>query len=261
MKSLSKNLKDILSRIKKADSILLFLDYDGTLTPIVKTPNKAILQTKTKNILKSLIKNKSVELSIVTGRSLADIKRLVGLKGIRYCGSHGLDIDSVPKRGVLKKALKSKIHIAKIKRSLLSKLKNITGYEIEDKKLILALHYRNVSSSQLPALKKAFYSVSKPYIDKGLLKSASGKKVYEIRPNLDWDKGSYCKYLLKDLGGFKKNIIPIYIGDDTTDEAAFKALKKKGITVFVKGERKTSLAEYYLNSTGEVISFLKKLNP
>ena len=116
MKSLSKNLKCVLSRIKKADSILLFLDYDGTLTPIVKTHYKAILQTKTKNLLKSLVKNKSVELSIVTGRSLTDIKRLVGLKGICYCGCHGLDIDAVPKRGVLKKADNAKIHIAKAKK-------------------------------------------------------------------------------------------------------------------------------------------------
>ena len=260
MKSLSRNLKYVLSRIKKADSILLFLDYDGTLTPIVKTHYKAILRIKTKNLLKSLVKNKSVKLSIVTGRSLTDIKRLVGLKGIRYCGCHGLDIDAVPKRGVFKKADNAKTHIAKAKKLLLSKLKNITGYEIEDKKLILALHYRNVSSSQLPFLKKAFYLASKPYTDKGLLRTTSGKKVYEMGPNINWDKGSYCKYLLKSLKRPKENILPIYIGDDKTDESAFKALKQKGITVFVTGERKTSLAEYYLNSTNEVISFLKKLN-
>ena len=149
---------------------------------------------------------------------------------------------------------------AKVKKLLLSKLKNINGYEVEDKKLILALHYRNVNSSQLPFLKKAFYLASKPYIDKGLLKTASGKKVYEIRPNINWDKGSYCKYLLKSLRRPKKNILPIYIGDDKTDEAVFKELKQKGVTVFVAGERKTSLAEYYLNSTNEVIRFLSKLN-
>ena len=90
--------------------------------------------------------------------------------------------------------------------------------------------------------------------------AAEGKMVLEVRPAANWDKGRYCLYLMNKLKYKGEKIIPVYIGDDITDETAFKLLKKKGITIFVRGERKTSLAEYYLNSTNEVISFLKKLN-
>jgi len=84
--------------------------------------------------------------------------------------------------------------------------------------------------------------------------------VLEVRPALNWDKGRYCLYLMNKLKGKREKIAPVYIGDDVTDETAFKVLKEKGITVFVKGERKTSLAEYYLSSTNEVVKFLGQLN-
>lgn len=260
MKSLFFNLKYIFSEISKTGRIFLFLDYDGTLCPIVKRPDRATLPLKTRNILSRLADNRRIVVSIVSGRMLRQVKNLVGLKGIHYAGCHGLEIEKDDKAYLFPKLSKSKIRINGLKRRLKIELSAITGWEIEEKDIIFALHYRRVKSSNIQKLKNIFYNIAKPYTSKGEIVTASGKMVLEVRPALNWDKGRYCLYLMNKLKHKDERIIPLYIGDDTTDETAFKVLRRKGITIFVKGERKTSLAEYYLGSTNEVTDFLGRLN-
>jgi trehalose-phosphatase len=130
----------------------------------------------------------------------------------------------------------------------------MASIDIEDKGLVLSLHYRRLKPACLKKLREVFLAVSKPYVLSGQMRVLNNKKVFELRPLVGRDKGSYC---LDALKGYRKKALPIYIGDDKTDESAFKALKRAGITVFVKGERKTSSAEFYLHSTNEVIDFLR----
>ena len=258
MKPLFSNLRHILPRIKKSDRILLFLDYDGTLTPIVKRPGDAILSKRARATLKALSNNKKAVISVVTGRVLCQIKKLIRLKGIYYAGCHGLEFKKRNKGSMQPVAKKSKKTIRAIKKRLIRGLKGISSYEIEDKGIILALHYRRVKRRDLARLRKVFREATAPYNKR--IKIAKGKKVFEVRPPVDWDKGRYCQGLLKAVRRKGERILPIYIGDDVTDEAAFKALKSKGITVFVKGEKKSSLAEYYVDSVREVIKFLDILS-
>jgi len=260
LKSLFLNLKHIVSSLPKTGRIFLFLDYDGTLSPIVRNPNKAILPSKTRQILSKLVNNKRVVVSVVSGRMLSQVKALVGLKGIYYAGCHGLEIDRVGKSYLLPHLAKIKEQVSDIIGKLEIELKSIAGWEIEDKGIIFALHYRRVKNHDIEKLKYAFYSIVRGYLSEGDIVAARGKKVFEVRPALNWDKGRYCLYLMNKLKGKREKIVPVYIGDDVTDETAFKVLKEKGITVFVKGERKTSLAEYYLSSTNEVVKFLGQLN-
>jgi len=259
LKSALFNLNTILTKIESAKHLLLFLDYDGTLTPIVNRPDKALLSQDNRQLLKSLTKNEKIIISIVTGRDLKKIKRLIRIKDIYYAGCHGLEISSKTKDYVLPQVRKTLSILSKIKHALKKELKDIKSAQIEDKGLILALHYRRVHKSQILKVRKIFYDYLKPYIDSKKVKVGKGKKVLEVRPPLDRDKGMYCLHLLDSLKKRYKNILPLYIGDDDTDETAFRALKKKGITIFVKGEKKTSSAEYYLGSTEEVSGFLKKL--
>jgi len=260
LKSLFSNLKYIFPKISKAGRIFLFLDYDGTLCPIVKKPNRAILPLKTRRNLSKLADNKRIVVSVISGRMLGQVKNLVGLKGIYYAGCHGLEIERADKTYLFPRSSKLKIPVNAIKRRLKIELRAITGWEIEEKNIIFALHYRRVKNSNVQKLKKIFYNITKPYIAKGEIITAKGKMVLEVRPAVNWDKGRYCLYLMNKLKYKGEKIIPLYIGDDTTDETAFKVLKKKGVTIFVKGERKTSLAEYYLDSTNEVTNFLGRLN-
>ena len=82
-----------------------------------------------------------------------------------------------------------------------------------------------------------------------------GKKVLELVPNIHWDKGKAALFLLEK---FNKTCLPVYVGDDVTDETAFNALKEYGITIRV-GKSKQTQAEYYLRGQWEVLRLLQYL--
>ena len=94
-----------------------------------------------------------------------------------------------------------------------------------------------------------------PYVDSKKIRLSLGKKVLEVRPNLDWHKGKAVLTLLKGV----KKALPVYLGDDVTDMDAFRAIKGKGISIFVGGMKKNITADYFLKDTCEVASFIKKL--
>jgi len=259
LKSALSNQKDIVKRIEKAVHLLLFLDYDGTLSPIVSRPEDALLPKSSKILLESIAKKNDVTVSVVTGRSLKEIKRLIGIKGIYYAGCHGFEVSQKRRDHTLPEVKKVLPLIKKIKSTFKKELKDIKGAQIEDKGPILALHYRRVKKSQIHDLKEIFDACLSPYLKSKKITTAKGKMVLEVRPSMDWNKGRYCLYLIENLKKKYNQILPIYIGDDETDETAFKVLKRKGITVFVKGEKKTSSAEYYLKSTEEVLKLLISL--
>lgn len=259
MKSLKSNLKQILPKIQSAEKVFLFLDYDGTLTPIVKDPKDAYLDKGTKNLLSELSKLNKCNIAVISGRALKDIKKRVGIKNIYYAGNHGIEIDigRCSSVNIIPAEIRELIKV--IKRGFLNRLESIKGFLIEDKGIVLALHYRNVSAKNVPYLKKVFKDIVSPYILSGMLKYVKGDKVFEIRPVLNFDKGRCCLYILKQLKLYSKKVLIIYIGDDITDEDAFQALKEKGIMIFVKRERRSSSAEYYADSVKEVVEFLKKI--
>ena len=249
-------LKDSL----KAKFIFLFLDYDGTLTPIVESPDKAVIPGKTREILRGLSKNPDCRVAIISGRALKDIKNKIGLEGIIYAGNHGLEIDG-PK--IKFKASISSGYMTilkKIKTILKKKLSKIKGVIIEDKGLTLSVHYRLVDTKDAWLVKTIFHETLVHYIVSNKIKIRPGKKVLEIRPSLEWDKGKIVLWLLARLKFVlgKEPCVPIYVGDDITDEDAFKALKNAGLTVFV-GDSGNSHAKYYLKNTQEVIEFLEQI--
>jgi len=242
----------ILARLKTANRIFFFLDYDGTLTPIVSHPEKAILPEETRALLLALKKNPKFLLAIVSGRSLKDIRKLVGLKGVYYVGNHGLEVFA-PKRGIKKLVPEEVVpELGRIRDRLNNQLKDVDGVLIEDKEWILAIHYRNVDPRQVPpifmALKQEIKGSMVP------LCLGYGKMVFEIRPRSTVNKGTAVLELLDQVN--QDGLLPIYIGDDQTDEDAFKVLKKIGMTIFI-GLPGHSSAKYYVNEPFEVHHFLK----
>lgn len=250
-------LKDRLS----GKFVLLFLDYDGTLTPIVETPDKAVISEERKDLLDKLSTGPYCKVAIISGRSLSDIKALVGLKDIIYAGNHGLEIEGPKIKFESQVSPKLKSIIRHIYEDALSKLSKIKGVLIEDKGLTISVHYRLVDKKDIQEFLSIFAEITDPYIVRDKIKINSGKKVYEIRPPAMWDKGKVVLWLLARQHFLleRNEILPVYIGDDVTDEDAFKVLKKKGLTVFV-GERATSEAQYYLKTTEEVTEFLKLIS-
>lgn len=258
MKSFFKELDKLKDKISRS-FIFLFLDYDGTLAPIADMPVKAHMPLKTRKIIDLLSKNYECKVAIISGRSLGNIKRYVGLKKVIYAGNHGLEIEGPKNRFAYRIPKEFMLAIKKIKEKIAKDFSDIEGILIEDKKLTLSVHYRLVENNNIQKVIDILNKLTKPFIANGTVKINSGKKVCEIKPDIRWHKGSAVLWLLereKKLGK-KRKILPIYIGDDLTDEDAFEVLKKTGVTVFVGKKSILSKAKFFVNDTKEVSKLLK----
>jgi len=245
---------EIINQLKERTPAI-FLDYDGTLTPIVEVPEKATLSYKTKSILKRLVAHYPV--AIISGRDLADVQKMVGISDIAYAGSHGFDIAG-PGGGYRNQKIgKRFLPVLELaEKELNEALKDIPGARVERKRFAIAAHYRQVERASVNILEQRFDSVLSHYPE---LRKSTGKKVFELRPNIDWDKGKALLHLLELLYADSSRIIPIYIGDDTTDEDAFRAISEGGIAIAVGRERRRTVAHYRLGDPEEVARFLRTL--
>jgi len=241
--------------------VLLFLDYDGTLTSIVENPDKAFIPDRARDLLKQLSANPRCTIAIVTGRAEKDIKSRIYIKNIIYACNHGLQIKgpkidfTAPLPADFRKVLR------KIESHLKKTFCSVKGILLEDKQTTLSVHYRLLNKGYVARAVRTLLEITAPYIDKKKITVNFGKKVFEIRPPIEWNKGSAVLWLLNKHKStlYGKPIVPIYVGDDITDEDAFKAIKEIGLTIFVGHPRK-SHAKYYLRNTREVFKFLKILN-
>jgi trehalose-phosphatase len=259
VKHLTLKLDELTNRLKEKH-IFLFLDYDGTLAPITKTPAKAVIPQKIKYLLGRLSQSRRCTVVIITGRSLKDIKNKVGIPGIIYSGNHGLQISGHNISFEAPIPPNYKTILRKIKKELHKKLHTIKGALLEDKGLTLSLHYRIVNKQKKLHLKKIFYDTAASCLKSDKIKIQIGKKVLEIQPPIQWNKGKAVLWLLKHRLFMRyKFVVPVYLGDDKTDEDAFKILKKKGLTVFI-GKPKKSYANFFLKNTQETCDFLDYLN-
>jgi trehalose-phosphatase len=236
--------------------IFLFLDYDGTLSHIADHPGKAIMPDEIKRILKRLSNKPRFTIAVISGRSLADIRQRVGIRKLIYSGNHGLEIAGPGFRFENSLNHSFKKNLQQIKRKLNLHLKGFKGVVIEDKKLTLSIHYRLVQKGSLNKIKKIVSQITEPYLKADQIGLRKGKMVLEIIPAINWNKGMAVLWLLKKYR--QTNSFPVYIGDDITDEDAFRALKKIGLTVLV-GRRKRSSAQFFLNNVGEVSRFVQQL--
>ncbi|OGQ48491.1 MAG: trehalose-phosphatase [Deltaproteobacteria bacterium RIFCSPLOWO2_02_FULL_46_8] len=231
--------------------IILFLDFDGTLSPIAKDPSDAILPPNVKLWLQNLSKKDNVRIGIVTGRALSDIKRKVGLKNIVYAANHGMEVFYNGKY-LLRKGCAYKRPLQMLAKELIGSLSDISGVVVESKGLSVAVHYRKVNTKLRATVKKIVKKLATPCMKKYNLQLTTGKMVLEIRPAKLWNKGKAVLWMWKKLG---RRYMPVYVGDDITDEDAFKALRPYGITIRT-GRRKDSHAEYFVKSIKNIVGVM-----
>ncbi len=250
----------VRERLRGASRIALFLDYDGTLTPIVSHPSKARLSAAGRRLLRSLSRRPEIWIALVSGRSLKEVRRMVGVKGLCYVGNHGLELAGPKIRHVNPMARKSRPVMKKIAASLRKELKRIPGTWVEDKGLTLSVHCRQVNPKKKPLARRLFLDIVRPYAGKKQIRLTAGKEVFEVRPPVRWTKGTVVSWLLARQPALSRGpVLPIYIGDDQTDEDAFQALGKRGITVRVGAGNPLSQAQYRVRSPAEVGRFLRRL--
>lgn len=243
----------------KRGSVALFLDYDGTLTPIVAHPQLASLEAGRKKILEHLANKKNLRITIISGRPLEEIKRQVGVQGLIYVGNHGLEFEGPSIRFVHPGAQTARPLMSELAERLKIALESFQGVFVENKTISLSLHYRQLDPDKAEEARAAFSHALAPYQRK--IKVTEGKKVWEVRPLLPWNKGTAVEWLITWAKARASNdVLPLYVGDDQTDEDAFKILKSKGITVKVaENGDDASQASYFIRSTDEVFELLNRL--
>jgi len=232
----------------------VFLDYDGTLTPIVARPELALLADAARAAVDRLARLCPV--AVISGRARADVRRLVGLESVIYAGSHGFDIEA-PGGRALGHVVGSE-HVAAIAAAadeLRARLAAIEGVIVEDKTYALAIHYRLVAKSDVAAVESAVDRAAAAHPE---LRKTLGKKVFELRPALAWDKGKAVLWLLEALN-LGQDVVPVYLGDDVTDYDAFDALKGRGIGILVSDGPPPRPVDYVLRDPHEVRVFLDRL--
>lgn len=240
---------------------MLFLDYDGTLTPIVHRPEDAVLDDATRRVLGRLAGRAPV--AVVSGRGRQDVEERVGLDGLWYAGSHGFDIVG-PGAEVTYEAAEHLIPVVEeVTARLTAELATVEGAQVEPKRFTVAVHYRRAAPADVPRMEAV---VDRLVAGHPELRKAGGKKVWEIRPALDWDKGRAVEWILRvmveETGLAAESILPIYVGDDETDEDAFRAVaahQPPGIGILVTPTPVPTAATYTLRNPDEVRELLEWL--
>lgn len=234
---------------------VLFLDYDGTLTPIVDRPELAVLSPGMRDTLHEL--SRDTLIVIISGRERGDVEALVGLDGLIYAGSHGFDIAGPSHRPVAhQRGAEQLPALRQAAEELRRSLAAIDGVLVETKTYAVAVHYRLAGDQHLDAIEYAVETAARRHPG---LRKTTGKKVLELRPAIDWDKGKAVLWLLDALGFNERDAPPLYIGDDVTDEDAFAALERRGIAILVACAPRPTRARFRLRDPKEVQRFLARL--
>jgi trehalose 6-phosphate phosphatase len=233
--------------------LAVFLDYDGTLTPIVARPELAVLAEGMRSTLRRLAGTWPTQ--IISGRDLEDVRRLVGIDSLWMAGSHGFDI--APPRGFaggnqVAPDVEPQVHRAV--EELLRATADIPGVLVEDKRFSIAVHYRLADERSAPIIERAVDEVVARH---PTLRKSYGKKVFQLEPALDWNKGKALLWLLQETG--QGDALPIYLGDDATDESAFAILEGRGLGILVAETPRPTAAGYALQNPFEVQQFLERL--
>lgn len=246
---------DRLRKRIKGLSLALFLDYDGTLTPIVDSPEKALLTESMRNTLSEI--SLLCTVAVISGRDLADVRKMVGIDRIYYAGSHGFDINGPEidkihyQEGAEYLPLLDRVEIY-LKKSFL----DIKGIFIERKKFSIAVHYRKAGDKDIEKAERAVDEIIKGNTG---LKKSSGKKIFEIQPDIEWDKGKAVYWIMDKIGMKGPETFPLYLGDDTTDEDAFRAIKGHGLGIVVMERIRDTNADQMLHDSTDVEKFLIRL--
>ncbi|HJU65067.1 MAG TPA: trehalose-phosphatase [Gemmatimonadaceae bacterium] len=240
--------------------LVVLLDVDGTLAPISSRPDAALVPPETRRIVAALAARTGVYVALVSGRAAADARRMVSVANAWVIGNHGYEIAGPDGEEMVDpQAASYRATVALASRRLAPQLAPVPGVILEDKGWTLSIHYRLADPAVVPRLRSTIEETIKPLG----LRLTTGKLVFEVRPPARVDKGTAVVTLGLRLGAFKEESSVVFVGDDATDEDAFRALRsrsRRAVTVRVTHDDPTpTAAEFELGTTADVRTFLEWL--
>lgn len=240
--------------------LLVALDFDGTLAPIVSRPEQARMLDEARSAIVQLLKREDTDVAFISGRSLADLRERCAFDGVYYSGNHGFQMVGPGVQETRQQALTLAPRIRTIAAVLEKNLENISGVFFEDKELTLSVHTRMIEDE---GERDRVHEIVKDAVqaDPAGLKLTYGKRVIEVRPDVEWHKGEATLFLVDAVEKARRSpVFPLFIGDDVTDEDAFRALQGRGAGIVVAAElpRETA-ANAWVRSPAEVAEILEAL--
>lgn len=256
-------LPDAFSALDRPDgpvtgrNLAVFFDFDGTLSQIVADPDSAQLEDGADDALTLLAGQCPV--AVLSGRDLADIRARVGIDGIWYAGSHGFELTDPDGAHHENDAAATAIPVlADAATALHTRLAAIGGVVVEHKRFGVAVHYRSAERAHLDEVTATVRAAGQRHG----LRVTTGREVIELRPDVDWDKGKTLRWIIDHVADDSGSLLPIYLGDDITDEDAFDAIAGDGVAIVVRhtddGDRATA-ARFALADPAEVTEFTGQL--
>ncbi|AWK71777.1 trehalose-phosphatase [Rhodococcus oxybenzonivorans] len=235
----------------------VFLDFDGTLADIVSDPSAAVLVDGAAAQLARLARECPV--AVISGRDLEDVRSRIGMEGIWYAGSHGFELSGPDGEHYENaEALTAVSLLAQTGRLVEEQLHGIPGVLVEYKRFGVTVHYRNVAAARVDEVIAAVYEAAHG-VDG--LRVAAGRMVIELRPDIRWDKGRALEWILGHVLD-STQLLPLYVGDDLTDEDAFDAVATTGVGIVVRSEEagdRRSAAGFAVDGPAQVCELLQRL--
>ena len=254
--NLFERMGQVKNRVRLAQRVTLFLDYDGTLVRFASRPQDAMPPRQVLDLLRELAANPKVRPVIITGRSLKDITEMIGIENLDYIGFHGFEVQVCGRRES-RLSPASAAALRSIREDAEKEFAGIEGIWIENKAgASVNFHYRDYDGEPA-AEKERFIEIVRKHA-RGKLRIIGGSRILEALPG-EWDKGKASAAFISE---HHEDSLPVYFGDDMTDEDAFETLLDKGITVYVRnGDDRRTSAQFFVENPGEVMRALRELFP
>jgi alpha,alpha-trehalase len=235
---------------------VVLLDFDGTLSAIVDDPDSAALVDGAADALEALVAQ--CDVAVLSGRDLADLAPRVGLPGIWYAGSHGFEITAPDGTRHHQETAEAAVGVLEqVAAELRDRFALLDGVLVEHKRYAVAVHYRAAGPGVVREVTATVHTIGQ----RSDLQVTNGRKVIELRPKIAWDKGKALRWIVHRIAG-PEPVLPIYIGDDLTDEDAFDAVRYDGMGIVVRhGEEgnRPSAARFALDGPEAVREFIERL--
>jgi trehalose-phosphatase len=248
-----------LVRRREGRHLLLLFDFDGTLAPFDPDPDAVYLDDDVRGLLAGLALKPRSTVGIISGRRLPDLEKRLKIPGEVYiAGFHGLEIHTPGEAFMHPEAAAATATMRTVAESMRPHLPSLPGVFIEDKVFSIALHYREADPAVRVVAQSYFMDAAREYVDAGRLRVLPGACVVELLPGVSWHKGSALQWIRERIERVHGPTFTVYVGDDVTDEDAFRAVGPDGMTI--SASERASGAEFSVNGPAGVKRLLHSLD-
>lgn len=239
---------------------LLLFDFDGTLSEFAPTPEAARLPVARQRLLAELAARPRTTVGIVSGRRLGDLRGKVGLGApVFYAGLHGMEIEGDGERFLHEGAREGRPFIQEFRPRIEDALARLAGVVVEDKEYSVVVHWRLAAAPVKTAASQALSRLAEAHRRARRIRLQPGHEMCEVLPNVAWTKGSALQWIERHVATrHRARSRTMYVGDDLTDEDAFRALGPAGLGVLVGRPRPTA-ARFRLSDPPAVEALLRML--